>query len=93
MTEQDKQDIYNKALKELKINVQKEIKEAFLNGAKEGSITTIATLYGVILDLGLDESNLIFTIMRDLAEKNGCKDIHARIALLKAYSEPIKEEK
>ena len=56
--------------------VHKQISEAFLEGAHQGSITTCAVIYSTLLTAGLEADNFLFNILKDLAKQNGCENLH-----------------
>ena len=60
---------------ELKETLKKQIQEAYITGAHEGAVSTAATLYTVLVNLGLEKDNIIFDILRDIAKRNGCNDL------------------
>ena len=72
--------IYN----DLKDAVQKQIKEAYMEGAHQGAITTCAIIYTTMRTMGLEEDNFLFDILRDLAKKHGCEDLAATAEELRA---------
>lgn len=67
----------NNVYNDLKDAVQKQIKEAYMEGAHQGAITTCAIIYSTMRSCGLEEENFLFDILRDLASKHGCEDLKA----------------
>lgn len=59
----------------LKEQFQEKVQEAYMEGAHQGAITTAALIYNIMLGVGLEESNILFTILKDIAKKHGCDDI------------------
>ena len=55
-------------LKETMTSVWKE-------GYEEGTITTCAILYKTLLNAGLEETNILYLILKDLAATFGCQDL------------------
>lgn len=64
---------------------QKQIHKAYIAGAHEGAISTASTLYTVLVNMGLEKDNIVFDILKDIAQRHGCND-------LDAYSMKVKEE-
>jgi hypothetical protein len=75
-----------KDIETLKATMQKELQEMYKQGCAAGAVLTCGTLYRTFQIAGLEETNILFTILKDLAEKNGCKD-------LKKYVEDMKGDK
>jgi vacuolar-type H+-ATPase subunit D/Vma8 len=82
----DNQDKLTKDIKTLKAAMQKELQDMYMKGYAAGAVSACGILYKTFQFAGLEESNMLFTILKDLAEKNGCKD-------LKAYVEDMKGDK
>ena len=59
------------------------VQRAYIEGAKQGSITTAAILYNVLAGMGLEETNVIFDILKDIANKHGCTDLKAECEKIK----------
>ena len=57
--------------------VIKQLKEAYIDGTHQGAISTCAVIYKTMKMAGLEEDNFLFHMLKDLAEKHGCKDIAA----------------
>ena len=76
----------NEIFDKLKDGIKQQIQEAYTQGAHEGSIATAATLYSIMLSIGLEEDNIFFDILKDLAKRHGCED-------LKAYLENLNTNK
>lgn len=70
---------------ELKETLKRQIKDAYMEGVQEGAVITSATLYTVLINMGLEKDNIIFDILRDIAKRHGCED-------LENYALKIKEE-
>ena len=67
---------------DMKDLLTEQLKEAYMDGAHQGAITTCAVLYHTMLTAGLEEDNFFFSILKDMAKMHGCEDIHAEIAEL-----------
>ena len=67
----------NNLLDELKEVMQRQIKEAYVEGAHHGAATTCAIIYQTIKIVGLEENNFLFYILKDLAKQHGCEDLSA----------------
>lgn len=59
--------------------VKEVLKEAMTSVWKEGyeagTLTTCAILYKTLLNAGLEETNILYLILKDLAATYGCKDL------------------
>ena len=55
--------------------VKTEIKNAFLDGAKAGAIGVCRTLYETFAAAGLEQDNILFLMLKDIAKANGCEDL------------------
>ena len=75
-----KENLFN----DIKEEVQKQIKEAYMEGAHRGSVTTCAIIYTTMRTMGLEEDNFLFDILRDLAKRHGCEDLAATAEELRA---------
>ena len=62
-------------LQGLREQIQKQIKDAYMEGAHQGAITTCAVLYGAMSSAGLEETHIFFDMLRDIAASHGCKDL------------------
>lgn len=69
----EKQNLFN----DIKAELQKQVKEAYMEGAHQGAITTCAILYQTMRTAGLEEENLLFMLLKDLAKQHGCEDLPA----------------
>lgn len=61
----------------LKDMMRKQTKDAYIEGAHRGSITTCAIIYATMRAAGLEEDNFLFYILKDLAKQHGCEDLPA----------------
>lgn len=77
----NEKDIFN----ELKDTLKKQLQEAYMAGTREGTLITVSTIYTVFANMGLEKDNILFDILRDIAQRNGCND-------LESYTIKIKEE-
>ena len=67
----------------LKATMQKELQEMYMQGYAAGVVSTCGILYKTFQLTGLEETNMLFAILKDLAEKNGCKDLKQYVAEMK----------
>lgn len=67
---------------DMKAELQKQIKEAYMEGTHQGAITTCAIIYSTMRSAGLEEDNFLFLILKDLAKLHGCEDLPAVAAEL-----------
>ena len=65
----------NNLFDELKETMQRQIKEAYMEGAHHGAATTCAIIYQTMKTAGLEEDNFLFYILKDLAKQHGCEDL------------------
>lgn len=70
----------------LQKTIKKQVSKAFKEGVDTGAIVTCATIYKTFLRTGLEESNILFTIIKDIAKGHKCED-------LPAYIQKMEEEK
>lgn len=77
----NEKDIFN----ELKDTLKKQLQEAYIAGTREGALITVSTIYTVLANMGLEKDNILFDILRDIAQRNGCNN-------LESYAVKIKEE-
>ena len=69
-----------KDIEALREMTKAELKDMWIQGYNKGTISTCAILYKTFLMSGWDESNVLFVILKDMAERAGCKDINAAVA-------------
>ena len=67
---------------DMKAELQKQIKEAYMEGAHRGAITTCAIIYSTMRTAGLEEDNFLFLILKYLAKQHGCEDLPTVVAEL-----------
>lgn len=72
-----------KDIETLKAAMQKELQEMYMQGRAAGAVSTCGILYKTFQIAGLEETNMLFAILKDLAEKNGCKDLKKYVAEMK----------
>ena len=60
---------------DIKDFLEQEVKQAFLDGAKTGAISTCRVIYTTFTKAGLAEDNILFAILKDIAKHNGCDDL------------------
>ena len=77
----NEKDIFN----ELKDTLKKQLQEEYIAGTREGALVTVSTIYTVLTNIGLEKDNILFDILRDIAQRNGCNN-------LESYAIKIKEE-
>jgi hypothetical protein len=70
-------------MNKLKDMVKEEVNKAWKDGFSNGTILTCATLYKTFSLVGLESSNLLFTILKDIAKSQGCEDLEAKVAEMK----------
>ena len=68
-----------KDMDKLREMTKDKIYEAYIDGVKAGAVLTAATIYRTMALAGLDENNILFIILKDLAKANGCDDLKAYI--------------
>ena len=71
-------------MEKLKELLQTQFKESYMEGVHQGAITTCAVIYHTMKVAGLEENNILFVILADLAQKHGCKDLTPIIEKLAA---------
>ena len=67
---------------QLKNNIKKQLDEAYKEGVKQGAIITAATIYKVMKLTNLEETNIFFQILCDIAKRNGCDDLASYVKAL-----------
>jgi hypothetical protein len=63
--------------------LQAQVKEAYMEGAHSGAVTTCAVIYATMRAAGLEENNILYTILKDIAKQHGCEDLIEVINRLK----------
>lgn len=66
-----------KDIETLKAAMEKELQEMYKQGYAAGAVSTCGILYKTFQIAGLEETNMLFAILKDLASKNGCPDLDA----------------
>lgn len=61
----------------MKEDLRKQFEEIYMEGVHSGAITTCATLFQTMQIAGLEEENIFFTILKDLAKLHGCENLPA----------------
>ena len=84
----DEKDIFNT----LQNKIKEQVKDAYLAGAREGTLMTAATMYGIFNNMGLPKDNIVFDILRDIAHKNGCDDLEVYFEKVKIKTEEPRDE-
>jgi len=77
---------------ELKEKFKKQIQEAYLMGANEGAISTAFIIYDFLINLGLEKSNIIFNLLRDIAQKHGCENLDEYAKKIKQNNDKPKDK-
>ena len=71
----DNQDKLTKDMEYLQGLIKAELENSWKEGFKSGAVLTCATLYGTFMTAGLEETNILYAILKDFAAKNGCDDL------------------
>jgi hypothetical protein len=82
----DNQDKLTKNMEHLRGIIKTEMEKSWKEGYAAGVISACGVLYKTFQIAGLEGNNMLFTILKNLAEKNGCKD-------LEQYSKTLGEQK
>lgn len=61
--------------KKFKENFLQQIKDAYMEGAHQGAILTTAIIFTTMRKAGLEEDNILFDILKDIAKTHGCEDL------------------
>ena len=77
-------------MEKLKELLQTQFKESYMDGVHQGAITTCAVIYHTMRATGLKENNILFTILKDLAQEHGCEDLNPIIEELAPSSSDTK---
>lgn len=78
----------NKDIETLKEGIKKDIEKAYKDGSATGAVIVCATLYRVLKEMGLNEDNILYDILKDLAKNQGnCDDLPAYIEKMKGGNE------
>ena len=80
MEEEKNEQQFVEDMKEL---VRQHIKDAYLEGVNRGAITTCAIIYSTMLYAVLEEGNIIYVILKDLAQQHGCNNLLAEVEKMK----------
>ena len=67
----------NNLFEEMKAAIQAQIKEAYMDGVHQGAITTCAIIYGTMRAAGLEETNFLFDMLRDISKQHGEENLAA----------------
>lgn len=76
----------------LKDLMREQMKEAYMEGAHRGAITTCAVIYQTMKAAGLEEDNFLFLILKDLAKQHGCDDLAEVADKLQSKGTPASNE-
>jgi hypothetical protein len=66
---------FDALIAETRETVKEQIKGAFIDGAKAGAIGVCRTLYETFTAAGLEQDNILFLMLKDIAKANGCEDL------------------
>lgn len=64
--------------------IREQMDKMWREGYTAGAVTTCAILYRTFLGAGLDRSNVLFSILENMAKKEGCEDLSAYAENMKA---------
>ena len=78
----------NDILSGIRTALQKQIKEAYMEGAHQGAVTTCAIIYETMTKAGLEEDNFLIYMLKDIAHQHGCEDL-AAVASNMRNKEPV----
>jgi hypothetical protein len=76
----------------LKDLMREQMKEAYMEGAHRGSVTTCAVIYQTMKADGLEEDNFLFLILKDLAHQHGCDNLAEEAEKLQNKVAPASNE-
>ena len=76
-------DNQNNLFEGMKTALQERIKDAYMEGAKTGAVTTCVIIYSTMAAAGLEEDNFLFRMLKDIAKQHGCEDLPAAVAELR----------
>lgn len=82
----------NNLFDSLKDLMREQMKEAYMEGAHQGSVTTCAVIYQTMRAAGLEEDNVLFLILKDLAKQNGCDNLAEVADKLQSKGTPTSDE-
>ena len=77
---------------DLKGLMTEQLREAYMEGAHKGSVTTCAILYATMKAAGLEEEDLLFALLKDIAHQHGCDDLAAIADELQSKVAPTSNE-
>ena len=72
-------DNFDEKFNKLKLTVQEQYEKIYKEGANAGSVATAITIYRFLEMTGLEKSNLLYSILQDIAKEHGCNDIEEEI--------------
>jgi hypothetical protein len=67
--------------------VHQQIKKAYMEGAHQGAINVCSIIYSTLLTAGLEETNFLFDILRDIAESHGCHNLSEEVKHIRNIQE------
>lgn len=67
--------------------IQRQIKEAYMEGIHKGAETACAVIYQTMKIAGLEKDNFLFYLLNDIAKQHGCEDLAAAAAKLQPKTE------
>ena len=68
--------------------LRKQMHDSFMDGVKQGSITTCAIVYETMRAAGLEEDNFLFLMLKEMAKKHGCLDLAEEVAKMQNKETP-----
>lgn len=77
----------NNLFDELRELMQQQMKEAYMEGIHKGAEITCAIIYQTMKMAGLEEDNILFYMLNDIARQHGCEDLAAAAAKLQPKTE------
>lgn len=65
----------NAAMDQVKATIKEQMNKVWREGYSTGAVTTCAILYRTFANAGLEKTNIIYTILKDMAASEGCQDL------------------
>jgi hypothetical protein len=76
----------------MKDALRKQLKEAYLEGANQGAISTCAIIYNTMTAVGLEEDNFLICMLKDIANQRGCEDLAKFSKLMRESKQEFESE-
>lgn len=70
---------FEESVNQLKKITKEQIENAYRGGFRDGAVTSAAIIYKTFLLGGLEKTNILFSILKDIAQKYGCEDLDAYV--------------